>query len=280
MAPLYKDMYSGRGTLQQIHARDWRRFLDALSPDAVVQRQPLGMWLTTGAQLTEVGSQKIHSKADVPRVVSSAKPQWVRMSDPMRNEIHLRNESRAALRWLSSCFSHDQLRLVRQAPQLHCMAAADAMAEGSTVGVGGWISASQSFAWFSEQWDMTEVRKHWALAPTHQECASIHRMLRDPGPACSRNDCGGAHAHQTLSLHLASGFGQHLRRIRHQPPFHNYRTAQQFPADSCRVVSPCQRAPRTYTPRRGKECLGRRAQPQPRRKISAPRARAGAHLPL
>ena len=134
---------------------------DALSPDAVVQRQPLGMWLTTGAQLTEVGSQKIQSRADVPRVVSSAKPQWVRMSDPMRNEIHLRNESRAALRWLSSCFSHDQLRLIRQAPQLHCMAAADAMAGGSTVGVGGWISTSQSFAWFSEQWDMTEVRKHW-----------------------------------------------------------------------------------------------------------------------
>ena len=98
MAPLYKDMYSGRGATQQIHARDWHRLLDALSPDAVVQRQPLGMWLTTGAQLTEVGSQKIQSKADIPRVVSSAKPQWVRMSDPMRNEIHLRNESRAALR--------------------------------------------------------------------------------------------------------------------------------------------------------------------------------------
>ena len=161
MAPLYKDMCSGRGTRQQIHARDWRRLLDALSPDAVVQRQPLGMWLTTGAQLTEVGSQKIQSKADVPRVVSSAKPQWVRVSDPMRNEIHLRNESRAALRWLSSCFSHNQLRLIRQAPQLRCMAAADAMAEGSTVGVGGWISTSESFARFSEQWDMTEVRKHW-----------------------------------------------------------------------------------------------------------------------
>ena len=97
MAPLCKDLYSGRSTLQEIHARDWRRFFDALSPDAVIQRQPLGMWLTTGAQITEVGSQKIQSKAGVPKIVSSAKPQCVRMSDPMRNEIHLRNESRAAL---------------------------------------------------------------------------------------------------------------------------------------------------------------------------------------
>ena len=161
MAPLYRDLYSGRGTLSQIHARDWHRFLDALSPDAVVQRQPLSLWLTIGAQVTEVGSQKVNSKADIPRIVPSANPQWVRMADPRRGEIHLRNESRSALRWLSSCFSHDQLRLVRQAPQLRCMAAADAMAEGSTVGIGGWISISSSFAWFSEQWDMTEVRQHW-----------------------------------------------------------------------------------------------------------------------
>ena len=62
MAPLYKDMYSGRGALQQIHARDWRRFLDALSPDAVVQRQPLGMWLNAGSQLTEVGSRRCNGR--------------------------------------------------------------------------------------------------------------------------------------------------------------------------------------------------------------------------
>ena len=35
------------------------------------------------------------------------------------------------------------------------------MAEGSTVGMGGCISASQSFAWFSERWDMTEIRMRW-----------------------------------------------------------------------------------------------------------------------
>ena len=54
---------------------------------------------------------------------------------PMRNVTHLRNESCSALRWLSSCFSHEQLRSVRQAPQLRCLAAADAMAEVSTVGI-------------------------------------------------------------------------------------------------------------------------------------------------
>ena len=144
------------------------------------------------AEVLSEAAGKVKRKCfvDVPRVVSSAKPQWVRMSDPMRNEIHLRNESRAALRWLSSCFSHHQLRLIRQAPQLHCMAAADAMAEGSTVGIGGWISASQSFAWFSEQWDMTEVRKHW---PQLSKNAQAYI-------ACFEHSAGGEPHAQWLAL--------------------------------------------------------------------------------
>ena len=51
--------------LWQTHARDWRRLLDAFSPQATIAKQPLGMWLTVGAQLMEVGSQKISCKADV-----------------------------------------------------------------------------------------------------------------------------------------------------------------------------------------------------------------------
>ena len=75
--------------------------------------------------------------------------------------MHLRNERRQALTWLSACFQHDQLRTLRQSPLLRCMAAADAVAEGDAVGIGGWISASSDFFWFSESWTMTEIRSHW-----------------------------------------------------------------------------------------------------------------------
>ena len=84
----YRDLRSGRGTLHQVHARDWRRLLDALSPQAIVAKQPLGMWLTVGAQILEVGSQKITCKADVPRIPPSHAPQWIRMADPQKQEIH------------------------------------------------------------------------------------------------------------------------------------------------------------------------------------------------
>ena len=114
--------------------------------------------------------------------------------------------------------------------------AADAMAEGSTVGIGGWISMSQSFAWFSEQWDMTEVRKHW--------------------PQLTKN---------------AQAYIACFKTLAQQPSFYNHRTAQQLSADRCRmVVSTCKCAPRIYTPR--KERLGRRAQPQPHCKISTSQA--------
>ena len=177
LAPLYKDLHSSNGTLHQIHARDWHRFRDSLSNDAVVTAQPPGMWVTANSRLLEVGSVKVESKQDVPIVPPSHKPQWVRLSDPARTEVHLRNESRQALRWLLSCFSHDQLRAMRQAPTLHCMAAADAMAEGETVGIGGWLRTARQFLWFSETWSMTEVRKHWpSLTSTHKH--TLHASKR------------------------------------------------------------------------------------------------------
>ena len=78
----------------------------------------------------------------------------MRLSDPARHEIHLRNESKRVLEWLSSCFQHDQLRNMRQSPLLHCMAAADAMTEGDVVGVGGWISTATQ---------LTQVRQFWPM---------------------------------------------------------------------------------------------------------------------
>ena len=45
LAPLYKDLHSARGTLKQIHHSQWQPFLDSLNQEAVVSRQPIGVWL-------------------------------------------------------------------------------------------------------------------------------------------------------------------------------------------------------------------------------------------
>ena len=97
LGPLYKDLHSAKGTLKQIHPSQWQSFLDALGPDATVQRQPIGLWMLLHARIVDVGSTQIHSKADIPRVPSAHKATWVRISDLTRTEIHLRDESRQAI---------------------------------------------------------------------------------------------------------------------------------------------------------------------------------------
>ena len=161
LAPLFQDLRSAKGSLKQIHPSQWQHFLDALGPDAAVQRQPMGLWMPLHAHIVDVGSAQIHSKAGIPRVPPARKATWVRVSDPTRAEIHLRDESRQAIAWLSSCFVPDRVTTIRQRPTLHCCAAADAMAQQHTVGIGGWIITASQCAWFSESWSMQHIRTVW-----------------------------------------------------------------------------------------------------------------------
>lgn len=54
------------------------------------------------------------------------------------------------------------------------MAAADAGAEGSKVGVGGWIMTSNACVWFAEMWDIQTLRQHW---PFDEACAGLHLFV-------------------------------------------------------------------------------------------------------
>ena len=161
MAPLYKDLHSAKGTLHSIAPGMWQNFYDALDEHAKLTRTPAGTWLPPQAQLLEVGSIKINSKKDVPLVPPSHKHQWVRLADPRRSEIHLRQESKFVLAWLSLCFAHEQPRSLRTAPRMHCFSAADAFADTNKMGIGGWLSTATAFVWFSEIFSADEVRAQW-----------------------------------------------------------------------------------------------------------------------
>ena len=161
MAPLYRDLRSAAGTLKLIYPRTWQHFLDALDDSARVARQPPGLWLPFKAQVLQAGSQQVRSKADLPKAISAQKGVWVRIANPSRSELRLRNESKEALAWLHSCFARDRRRSMRQKSLLHCFAAADARADGDIIGIGGWIVTAQQCAWFAEQWTSAEIRTVW-----------------------------------------------------------------------------------------------------------------------
>eukprot|EP00439_Symbiodinium_sp_Y106_P038539 s899_g4.t1 len=161
MAPLYKDLHSAKGTLRSIAPATWSAFYDCFDSAAQLSKAPPGSWLPWSAQLLEVGSIEVHSKADVPQVPPSHKHQWVRLADPSRQEIHLRKESKFSLQWLSLCKAHEQPRTLRSAPLMHCMSAADAFADKDRMGIGGWLGTAKHFVWFSEIFTAAQVRAEW-----------------------------------------------------------------------------------------------------------------------
>ena len=177
LAPLHKDLHSAKlakGTLKQIHPSQWQHFEDALGPEATVLRQPSGVWLPLHARITDVGSLQIARKSDIPQVPPAHKATWVRLSDPSRKEIHLRDGSRNAIAWLASCFMHDNSRH-STATHSALLQAADAMAQHDTVGIGGWIITATQCAWFSESWSMQEIRTVW---PQLQEDACFETLAQ------------------------------------------------------------------------------------------------------
>ena len=62
--------------------------------------------------------------------------------------------SKHSVEWLLQCFHLDLAWLA-------CKAAADACAEGSIVGIGGWFISSNSVSWFAETWQFQEVQEQW-----------------------------------------------------------------------------------------------------------------------
>ncbi|CAE7274006.1 hypothetical protein AK812_SmicGene39418 [Symbiodinium microadriaticum] len=161
MAPLYKDLHSGQGTLHSIAPSAWQAFYDCLDSAGQLSRTPPGSWLPRNGRVLEVGSLKISCKADVPIVPPSHKHSWVRIFDPHRGEIHLRQESKFVLEWLRHCFAHEQPRSLRAAPLLHCLSAADAFADKHRMGIGGWLATSKRYFWYSEIFTGEQVRQQW-----------------------------------------------------------------------------------------------------------------------
>ena len=109
LAPLCRDLHSAAGTLKLIHPQFWQHFLDSLDNSARVIAQPPGLWLPIKARVIKAGGPTVTCKQDLLRAPHAHKGIWVRISDALRSEVYLGNESKAAIRWLQKCFAHDRL---------------------------------------------------------------------------------------------------------------------------------------------------------------------------
>ena len=110
----------------------------------------------------------VSCKADMPPVPASAAVTWLRVADPKAQKVVLRNDS---IHWLMQCLTFCPAVPLRIPHLRASLAAADAMAEGDTIGIGGWFALSDSFAWFCKSGPF--------LAFPNQGASKVHCLLRD-----------------------------------------------------------------------------------------------------
>ena len=63
---------------------------------------------------------------------------------------------------------------------LQCLAAADACAEDTKVGIGGWVITPTAVAWFAEMWEISELRQTWQFLtkPAQSYIASFETLAQ------------------------------------------------------------------------------------------------------
>ena len=94
--------------------------------------------------LESLASQKL------PEIPATAKVQFIRASNPEASHTRLRRESVESLEWFASTISQSPQRPLAMPSTLQRLAAADACAEDTKVGIGGWVIIPTAVAWFAE----------------------------------------------------------------------------------------------------------------------------------
>ena len=136
LAPLYRLLTSPPGANFSIAPRMWPAFLHCL--------------------VIEWGNKPLHCKTDLPLMSKPTGHTWIRVSDPSCPVIKMTKAAQESLRWLSPRIAAIPTTPLSLPPLLSSLARADAMAEGSQVGIGGWISTNSPRAY-----TVDEIRSFW-----------------------------------------------------------------------------------------------------------------------
>ena len=94
--------------------------------------------------------------------------------------VTLRKDSKSCLLGFHSAFASTSVSTLALPPLLPCLAAADACAEGDTVGIGGWFLTSNAFAWFAETWNMSDIWHTWPflIKPAQRHIACFETIAQ------------------------------------------------------------------------------------------------------
>ena len=195
LAPLYVDQHRPLPNMCAISAEIYSSVRSSLSEDLRIT-SPLPL-AAIGLQLLRVAHTQVSSLKEVPEHISSRRV-WVQVANPLRPERELSPESLEVLRvWLTLASSPQPFRSLLYRPLFVCEAFADACADSTSAGLGGYIRLpdgrqacfaqtlsadhlSDLFPWFQSgssciaAWEMlVQVALLW----THAARASVHQTL-------------------------------------------------------------------------------------------------------
>ena len=139
LAPLYVDQHTPLPSMSAISPDFWQRLRDSLSTDLKIAKPlPLAA-LPIGCKLLRVGHTPVRTLADVQEFPSSRRI-WIQVANPSRSERQLSDSSlKVCSMWRSLASSGDSFRSALLSPLFPCLAYADACADVSSAGLGGFV---------------------------------------------------------------------------------------------------------------------------------------------
>ena len=139
LAPLYADVHSPMPSMSAISPDVWHSVRASLSADMIVSKPlPLAA-LRVGCKLLRVGHVAVGSLEDLPEF-PSARRLWLQVANPAKPDRILSDASVEVLQlWRALCSSGDSFRPLLPHPLFACTAYADACADSSCAGLGGYV---------------------------------------------------------------------------------------------------------------------------------------------
>ena len=159
---LYNDLARPLGTSFSLNPGAWQLLPKSLDDSMHFTSSPAGSGIPVGGKLLSAKHVELHRKSDLQLVQPSGKRVWLRIAaaDPRTDKRKLSAASSEFVKfWMRWAICSPRMRALRPLPCATPVAvAADAMASGSCVGIGGFaqLSVSGPVFWFSESFEVQE----------------------------------------------------------------------------------------------------------------------------
>lgn len=166
-----------------VRSDEWSRLLEDITEDCIIQSIGLHPSLSPGMKLFRAGNVNVSARAQAQRLHFKQRKVWITVSDPHATWRKNSEETRIVLStWKDLLTSTSLCISMLPRPQLQCLAAADAMADATMAGLGGYVKFPSGVSgWFQLKitssdfpavatWGQDSLQKHISAFELLAQC--------------------------------------------------------------------------------------------------------------